>query len=62
MSTENFPDRLCEITRALEAAGINLRTLNLADSGNFGILRLLMPDLVKTRRIMMGKPYTGTGG
>ncbi len=53
ISIENSPGRLYEITRALGEAGINLRALNLVDSGDFGMLRLLVSDLAKTRRIMM---------
>lgn len=50
---ENAPGRLYEITQALGDAGINLRALNLVDTGEFGILRLLVSDLAKTRRILM---------
>jgi hypothetical protein len=53
ISIENSPGRLYEVTRALGEAGINLRALNLVDSGDFGMLRLLVSDLAKTRRIMM---------
>ncbi|MBU1571393.1 MAG: amino acid-binding protein, partial [Proteobacteria bacterium] len=52
---ENAPGRLYEITQALGDAGINLRALNLVDTGEFGILRLLVSDLAKTRRILMEK-------
>lgn len=53
ISIENSPGRLYEVTRALGEAGINLRALNLVDSGDFGMLRLLVSDLANTRRIMM---------
>ncbi len=52
---ENAPGRLFEITEALGDAGINLRALNLVDTGEFGILRLLVSDLATTRRILMEK-------
>jgi len=52
---ENAPGRLYEVTKALGDAGINLRALNLVDTGDFGILRLLVSDLVTTRRILMEK-------
>jgi hypothetical protein len=52
---ENSPGRLLEVTQALGDAGINLRALNLVDTGEFGILRLLVSDLAKTRRILMEK-------
>jgi len=52
---ENSPGRLFKITKTLGDAGINLRALNLVDTGEFGILRLLVSDLVKTRQILMEK-------
>jgi len=53
VAIENSPGRLYEVTRALGEAGINLRALNLVDTGAFGQLRLLVSDLAKTRRILM---------
>ena len=53
VSIENSPGRLYEITRALGDAGINLRALNLVDTGDFGKLRLLVSDVATTRRILM---------
>ncbi len=52
---ENSPGRLFEVTSALGEAGINLRALSLVDKGDFGVLRLLVPDVVTARRIMMEK-------
>ena len=53
VSIENAPGRLMEVTNALGNAGINLRALNLVDTGAFGQLRLLVSDVVKARRILM---------
>ena len=53
ISIENSPGRLYDVTRALGEAGINLRALNLVDTGAFGQLRLLVSDLATTRRILM---------
>ena len=53
VSIENAPGRLFEVTSALGKAGINLRALNLVDTGAFGQLRLLVSDLSKARRILM---------
>jgi hypothetical protein len=55
VSIENAPGRLYEVTHMLGQAGINLRALNLVDSGDFGTLRLLVSDIAKTRRILMEK-------
>jgi len=54
ISIENSPGRLYAVTKALGEAGINLRALNLVDTGGgFGQLRLLVSDIATTRRILM---------
>ena len=55
VSIENSPGRLLEVTEALGNAGINLRALNLVDTGAFGQLRLLVSDVAKARQILMEK-------
>lgn len=39
---ENTTGRLCEVTRTLAQAGINLRAISIADTADFGILRLIV--------------------
>jgi len=58
ISIENAPGRLLEVTETLGNAGINLRALNLVDTGAFGQLRLLVSDVKKTRRILMDMQAT----
>ena len=53
ISIENAPGRLFEVTDALGKAGINLRALNLVDTGAFGQLRLLVSNVARARRILM---------
>ena len=53
VSIENAPGRLHEVTEALGNAGINLRALNLVDTGAFGQLRLLVSDVATARKILM---------
>ncbi|MFZ0611047.1 MAG: amino acid-binding protein [Desulfobacterales bacterium] len=53
ISIENSPGRLLEVTDALGKAGINLRALNLVDTGAFGQLRLLVSDVARARQILM---------
>ena len=53
VSIENSPGRLYQVAAALGDAGINLRALNLVDTGAFGQLRLLVSDIAKARRILM---------
>ena len=46
---ENRAGRLAEVTHTLAEAGVNIRALSLADTSDFGILRLIVcdPDLAK---------------
>lgn len=53
ISIENEPGRLFEVTNALGKAGLNLRALNLVDTGAFGQLRLLVSNVTEARRILM---------
>ena len=53
ISIENSPGRLYEVSEALGQAGINMRALNLVDTGAFGQLRLLVSDVAKARQILM---------
>ncbi len=53
ISIENSPSRLYHVINKLGAAGINLRALNLVDTGAFGQLRLLVSDVAKARQLLM---------
>jgi hypothetical protein len=39
---ENTTGRLCEVTKTLAVANINLRAISIADTADFGILRLIV--------------------
>jgi hypothetical protein len=52
---ENAPGRLYEATHALGEAGINMRSLCIVDTADFGVLRLLVSDVAKARRVIMEK-------
>ncbi len=41
---ENHPGQLSHACRTLAKAGINITSMSLADSGQFGVLRLLIKD------------------
>ena len=41
---ENRAGRLAEVSRKLAAEGINIRSLSLADSSDFGVLRLIVDE------------------
>lgn len=44
---ENKPGGLEDATRILKEADVNIRTLSLADTSDFGILRLIVNDVEK---------------
>ncbi len=49
---ENTPGRLSEPCNLLSKAGINILTLSLADTQQFGILRLLVRDWQKAKKVL----------
>ena len=55
---ENKSGRLAEIARILGDAGINIRALSLADTTDFGILRLIVNDREKAKQILKEKGFT----
>jgi len=44
---ENKKGRLAEVTALLARQGVNIRALSLADTADFGVLRLIVSDSVK---------------
>ena len=52
---ENSPGRLYEATNALGLADINLRSLSICDTLEFGVLRILVSDVALARRVIMEK-------
>ena len=55
---ENKFGRLAEVTRILGEAGINIRTLSLADTSDFGILRLIVSDHEKAKKALKDNGFT----
>ena len=49
---ENKPGVLEEATRILKDAGINIRTLSLADTTDFGVLRLIVNDVDRASQVL----------
>ena len=49
---ENKPGQLTERCRMLARAGINIRTLSVADAEQFGILRMIVSDWEKAIELM----------
>ncbi len=57
---ENKSGRLAEVTRILGDAEINIRALSLADTSDFGILRLIVNDREKAKAVLKEKGFTVT--
>ena len=55
---ENKSGRLAEVTRVLGEAGINIRTLSLADTSDFGILRLIVDQTDKAKAVLKDNAFT----
>ena len=49
---ENKPGRLIPMIKALSDAQINIRAMSIADTQDFGILRLIVSDEKKAREIL----------
>ena len=54
---ENRPGGLEQVTGILKEAGINIRTLTLADTSDYGILRMIVNDVDKTSSVLKEKGF-----
>jgi len=55
---ENKSGRLAEIARILGEANVNIRALSLADTSDFGILRLIVNDREKAKTALKEMGFT----
>ena len=55
---ENRAGRLAEVTGILADHDINIRALSLADSADFGVLRLIVDDVDKAKGILKKEGMT----
>mgnify|MGYP001824202947 FL=1 len=55
---ENKSGRLAEVTRILGEAGVNIRALSLADTSDFGILRLIVDQTDKAKETLKAEGFT----
>lgn len=55
---ENKAGRLAEVARILSEAGINIRALSLADTSDFGILRLIVNDNARAKESLRQQGFT----
>ena len=49
---ENEPGRLVKVTKVLGSAGIDIRALTVAETVDFGILRLIVNDPEKAHKVL----------
>ena len=55
---ENKEGRLAEVTAILRDAGVNIRALSLADTTDFGVLRLIVNDNDKATAALRNQGFT----
>ena len=55
---ENTTGRLGEVTAALANSGINIRAISIADTAEFGILRLILDNYELALKTLNGKGFT----
>ena len=55
---ENKEGRLAEVTAILRDAGVNIRALSLADTTDFGVLRLIVNDNEKATAVLRNQGFT----
>ena len=54
---ENKPGAIIDITRALGEAGVDIRALSLADTSDYGILRLIVDQTDTARKALEARGY-----
>jgi hypothetical protein len=57
---ENKAGRLAHVTELLAAGGVNLLALSLADSSDFGILRIIVDDVDKAKQVLAAEQVVCT--
>lgn len=57
---ENKAGRMAEVTGTLADAGINIKALSLADTSEFGILRLIVDKTEGAKEALKAKGFTVT--
>jgi hypothetical protein len=55
---ENKSGRLAEVTRVLGESGVNIRALSLADTSDFGILRLIVDQTDRAKQALKDQGFT----
>ena len=55
---ENRTGRIGEVTQVLGKAGVNIRAVSLADTHDFGIVRLIVNDVDRAMQILRQEKFT----
>ncbi|AEE16113.1 ACT domain-containing protein [Treponema brennaborense] len=55
---ENTAGRIADVTKALKEAGVNLRALMIADTADFGILRIIADDSEHALEVLKKAKFT----
>ena len=54
---ENRAGQLAEITGILAEQGVDLRAISIAETSDYGILRMIVDDATRTKEILTDKGY-----
>jgi len=57
---ENKPGQLAAVMKLIKDSGINVRALSLADTRDFGILRMIVNDTDRTLSMLKSSGYVAT--
>ncbi len=52
---ENKPGQLAQAVKVISDAGINIRAMSMADTKDFGILRIIVSDIQSTKKLLSEK-------
>ncbi|MDA3938353.1 MAG: ACT domain-containing protein [Spirochaetia bacterium] len=55
---ENTTGRLAEVTKTIANAGINLRAISIADTADFGILRIIVDKPEEGMKVLKAAEFT----
>ena len=57
---ENRPGRIAEITQVISDNNISMRAINIADTTDFGILRMIVDDFEKAEKVLRENNMTAS--
>lgn len=54
---ENKPGTFCNVASVLSKNGINMRAMSVAETSDFGILRMIVNDVEKTKKVLSDEGF-----